>query len=100
MFYLFVTITLLIIIMCITTCRQTQQVHFKEMFEEMVQKKEPHVTPIENILALAQLIDNKQASIELTVKKNSKAIITLTKEVTDLKSYIKQQVDSLSEAAT
>lgn len=102
MLYLFVTVALLIIIFSLTTCRQQRTVSFREIFEDMNQNQGQgqKVSPIENVLALSQLIDSKQAAIESTVKENSAAVAKLTKEVVDLKTYINQQVDSLSKAAS
>jgi len=75
------------------------------MFDNMVEETSKNnqgnqqVSPIENILALSQVIDSKQAEIESKVEANTSQIASLTAEVKQLKAYIKQQTDALSKAA-
>lgn len=102
MYKWFILVGLLVVVFSLTTCRKSNVVSFKEMFEDVAQGNQGNpqqVSPIENILALSQVIDNKQAEIEAKVEANSTQIATLSQELAQLQTYIKQQVDQLSKAA-
>lgn len=106
MYKLFVLIGILVILYSLTTCRKRRSVSFREMFEDVAQQSAEgnqgnpqQVSPIENILALSQVIDNKQSEIEAKVEANSTQIATLSQQLAQLQTYIKQQTDQLTKAA-